>query len=119
METPDEETPEDPQGEQSEEPQEEYPTELPDPNDPDSPDVITILEEGVPKTYKKIWDPETEEWMYILDDEIPLANMDFPLETPATGDDNRTGLWLLLNGLSFSGLAAIFLTKLRRNKDSK
>mgnify|MGYP001032529041 CR=1 FL=1 len=119
VETPDEETPEDPQGEQSEEPQEEYPTELPDPNDPDSPDVITILEEGVPKTYKKIWDPETEEWMYILDDEIPLANMDFPLETPATGDDSRTGLWLLLNGLSFSGLAAIFLTKLRRNKDSK
>ena len=113
------ETPEEPQEEQPEEPQEEYPTELPDPNDPDSPDVITILEEGVPKTYKKIWDPETEEWMYILDDEIPLANMDFPLETPATGDDSRTGLWLLLNGLSFSGLAAIFLTKLRRNKDSK
>lgn len=113
------ETPEEPQEEQPEEPQEEYPTELPDPNDPDSPDVITILEDGVPKTYKKIWDPETEEWMYILDDEIPLANMDFPLETPATGDDSRTGLWLLLNGLSFSGLAAIFLTKLRRNKDSK
>ena len=113
------ETPEEPQEEQPEEPQEEYPTELPDPNDPDSPDVITILEEGVPKTYKKIWDPETEAWMYILDDEIPLANMDFPLETPATSDDSRTGLWLLLNGLSFSGLAAIFLTKLRRNKDSK
>ncbi len=113
------ETPKEPQEEQPEEPQEEYPTELPDPNDPDSPDVITILEEGVPKTYKKIWDPETEEWMYILDDEIPLANMDFPLETPATSDDSRTGLWLLLNGLSFSGLAAIFLTKLRRNKDSK
>ncbi|MCI8715364.1 MAG: fibro-slime domain-containing protein [Oscillospiraceae bacterium] len=113
------ETPEEPQEEQPEEPQEEYPTELPDPNDPDSPDVITILEDGVPKTYKKIWDPETEAWMYILDDEIPLANMDFPLETPATSDDSRTGLWLLLNGLSFSGLAAIFLTKLRRNKDSK
>ena len=85
---------------------------LPDPNDPNSPDVITIWENDVPRTYRKVWDPEKEEWVYILDEDTPLANMD---ATPPTGDPSLTGLWALLNGLSLTGVAAV-LTGFRRKK---
>lgn len=88
------------------------PTVLPDPNDPNSPDVITIWENDVPRTYRKVWDPEKEEWVYILDEDTPLANMD---ATPPTGDPSLTGLWALLNGLSLTGVAAV-LTGFRRKK---
>lgn len=91
---------------------EEHPTELPDPNDPNSPELVTIWVDGVPKTYKKIWDPEKEEWVYVLDEEPPLANLDV---TPPTGDPSRTGLWALLNGLSLAGAAAV-LTGSRKKK---
>ena len=58
------------------------------------------------------WDPEKEEWVYILDEDTPLANMD---ATPPTGDPSLTGLWALLNGLSLTGVAAV-LTGFRRKK---
>ena len=72
------------------EPRPEYPTELPDPNDPESPDTITIYEEGVPKTYIKMFDPETNEYVYILDEEVPLFG---PLENPQTGDSGQPALF--------------------------
>ena len=106
-----EQPPEDP-----EDPPEEYPTELPDPNDPDAPDTITIWEDDVPKTYIKVWNEETEEFEYILDEEIPLANREPELETPATGDARLTGLWLLVNVLSLSGLAAVYFLKIHKKK---
>lgn len=65
------------------------PTELPDPNDPNSPEEITIWENGVPKTYVKIWDPEKEEWVYVPDGEVPLWN-----KVPQTGDAPGAGLWM-------------------------
>ena len=65
-----------------------YPTELPDPNDPDSPDRITIWEDGVPKTYLKIWDPDKGEYVYILDEDVPLA--------PMTGDESIASRWAIL-----------------------
>ena len=80
----------------------EYPTELPDPNDPNSPPEITIWEDGVPKTYVKVWDPEKEEWVYVPDEEVPLWNM-----VPETGDDSSAGLWLALAAASLLGLAAL------------
>ena len=67
-----------------------YPTELPDPNDPDSPEEITIWEDGVPKTYVKLWNPEIEEWVYILDSEIPLWYF------PDTGDGSGIGFWAVM-----------------------
>lgn len=106
-----EQPPEDP-----EDPPEEYPTELPDPNDPDAPDTITIWEDDVPKTYIKVWNEETEEFEYILDEEIPLANREPELETPATGDARLTGLWLLVNVLSLTGLAAVYFLKIHKKK---
>lgn len=80
-----------------------YPTRLPDPNDPNSPDEITIMEDGVPLTYIKKWDPEKEEWVYILDDETPLAAMDLP----KTGDSRRIAFWTALAAASLCGLAVL------------
>ena len=86
-----------------------YPTELPDPNDPDSPDEITIWEDGVPKTYIKVWDPENEEWIYVPENEVPLWG-------PRTGDTSLRELWTVLSVLSLSGLAAL---KFMKKKDAQ
>ena len=90
----------------------EYPTELPDPNDPNSPGEITIWEDGVPKTYVKVWDPEKEEWVYVPDEEVPLWNL-----VPETGDDSSTGLWMALAAASLLGLAVLVpASEKRRSK---
>lgn len=78
-------------------------TELPDPNDPGSSEEITIWEDGVPKTYIKIWQPEEEEWVYIPAEDVPLG------QTPKTGDPNSTGLWMLLALCSLTGLGMLAL----------
>ena len=82
---------------------------LPDPNDPDSPDEITIWDEGVPKTYIKVWDPENEEWIYVPENEVPLWG-------PRTGDTSLRELWTVLSVLSLSGLAAL---KFMKKKDAQ
>lgn len=74
---------------------------LPDPSDPDSPEEVTIIEDGVPKTYKKLWDPVTEEWDYILEDEVPLGTV------PRTGDSTSPLLLLCAMAFSFTGLVAL------------
>ena len=89
----------------------EYPTELPDPNDPDSPDEITIWEDGVPKTYMKVWDPESESWIYIPEEQVPLWN-----KVPQTGDEGRTVLWAALAAASLCGSAALVLWSKKRKK---
>lgn len=88
-----------------------YPTVLPDPNDPESPEQITILEDGVPKTYMKRWDPETEEWIYIPEDEPPLAALDLP----KTGDNSQSVLWAVLASVSLCGLVILnFFSRKRK-----
>ena len=72
---------------------------LPDPNDPESPEVVMIMEEDVPLTYLLIWDTEKEEYAYILDEDTPLANV------PETGDEG--GMWLLTAFLSAAGLLGL------------
>ena len=79
---------------------------LPDPNDPDSPDEITIEEDGVPKTYIKVWDPEQEEYVYILDEEPPLADRSSP-QTGVSGLDDRALLTLAAAALGVGGVAAL------------
>lgn len=88
----------------------EYPAELPDPNDPNSPEVVTILEEGVPKTYRKVWDPEHQTWVYIPEEDTPLGIRFIP----KTGD--RTGLWELTSLLALLGLAVLRLVTRRGRK---
>lgn len=91
----------------------EYPTELPDPNDPNSPDEITIIgPNGVPLTYLKVWDPETEEWVYLPEDEIPLAPMD---GTPQTGDEAQPVLWGALCAASL-GAGWVLLPRNRKKR---
>jgi len=40
---------------------------LPDPGDPDSPNRVTVTDGDVPKTYKKVWNPDQQTFEYILD----------------------------------------------------
>lgn len=91
-------------------PPEELPTELPDPNDPDSPDRITILEDGVPRTYVKVWDPDKLEWVYIPEEEVPLWGM-----VPQTGDGNSPGFLLVLAAVSLCGLGALKFTPQKKD----
>lgn len=87
-------------------------TELPDPNDPASPDAVILMEDGVPRAYKKVWDPEKEEFVYMLDEDVPLAGRNMP----KTGDPTRTNMWLILMILSLLG-AGISWIGGRRRKD--
>lgn len=91
-----------------------YPTELPDPNDPNSPYEITIWEDGVPKTYFKVWDPENEEYVYLQEEDIPLSWLD---ATPKTGDNSMTTLWAALAALSLGGL--VLLRFMPESKNAK
>ena len=65
------------------------------------------MEDGVPKTYLKIWDPENEEWIYIPENEVPLWG-------PKTGDPSSTVLWGTLCLASLAGIGALLYTGKRR-----
>lgn len=104
-------------------PQVYYPGEEPDPNEPDSPDEITIIDEDVPQTYIKTWDPENEEYVYLPEEPTPLAPMTptpTPLTrldtTPKTDDPNHPWFWL---GLCFASILGIGLLKPRKKHDEK
>ena len=79
---------------------------LPDPNDPDSPESVVIMEEGVPRTYLKVWNPEEETWVYLPEDEVPLAWL-----LPPTSDESRDILWVLLYLTSLGGIAVLVWTE--------
>ena len=83
----------------------------PNPNDPNSPPTITIIDEnGVPLgNYKKHPKPDGT-FEYIIDEEVPLANL-----LPKTGDDFAH--FYYMGGLTFmiSGMA-LALDSLRRKK---
>jgi pilin isopeptide linkage protein len=145
-ETTTEEPPEEPSEEPSEEPVEE-PEEpesvpvttsdetpvvldaLPDPNAPDSPEFVTIMEDGVPLTYKKVVDPDTGELVYVLitEEEAPEGAADVAEEfpdavlwddTPYTGDEtNNTRWYVLLCAAAFGvlGCTCLLIPKKRRH----
>ena len=81
-------------------------TELPDPNDPDSPDEITIIEDGVPKSFEKVWDDEEEEWVYIPEDDVPRV--------PMTGDPFN--VWPYVTILSAAGLFYLLVIEPKKAK---
>ncbi len=85
--------------------------ELPDPNSPDSPDTVTITEGDVPTTYVKVWNPETEEFMYIPEDEVPLWGL------PKTGDRGRLFRWALLSASSLGIFLAVWFLGFRKRED--
>lgn len=81
----------------------------PDPNDPDTPDTITIWDEDTPTSYIKVWDPEEEEWVWIEDDEVALGSIEVEKPTvPKTGDESAVGVWTLLLAISLVGMISLF-----------
>ena len=78
---------------------------LPDPNNPEAPDTVVIMEGDVPLTFIKVWNPEKEEYEYILDEEVPLG--DLPGEnSPQTGETYGAGL-ALAAALAAGGVLAL------------
>ena len=71
-------------GDPSQPPTPEYPTQLPDPNSPDAPDRVIVLVDDTPVPFVRWWDPESEEWVYIPEEDLPLIGMD-PYPTPEPG----------------------------------
>lgn len=92
------------------------PPELPDPNDPETPEFFTIWDEETPTTYIKVWDPEDEEFYWIDEDETALAGFRIDREVPTTGDSSNMGLYLAVAVLSAAGIAGL---SFRRKKEEK
>lgn len=92
------------------------PPELPDPNDPETPEYFTIWDEDTPTTYIKVWDPEEEEFYWIDEDETALAGFRIDREVPTTGDSSNMGLYLAVAVLSAAGIAGL---SFRRKKEEK
>ena len=77
--------------------------------------MVTIFEDDVPTTYVKVQDPETEEFIYIPEDEIPL----YGFEVPETGDSGKTTLWAFLSTASLIGVVGLHLAGRKRREDEE
>ncbi len=88
-------------------------TEFPDPNDPDSPERIIIVEDGVPRAYVKVWDPEQQTFLYIPEEDVPLFGL------PKTGHTGkRTMGWILWFAiLGCVGEEMVYSSRKRRKKE--
>jgi hypothetical protein len=88
--------------------------ELPDPNDPDAPNFVTIIEDGVPLTFMKTEDPETGEMIYVLIEDEPVPEAYDPQYidedttnadgSPHTGDETNNTPWIVLVSAAAVGL---------------
>lgn len=86
---------------------------LPDPNLPGSPERITIMDGGVPKTYIKVWNPTTEEYVYLEEDDVPLTGLNDP-SLPKTSDNTNFFLWISLVSASLGGIIIIGYRRFRK-----
>lgn len=86
---------------------------LPDPNLPGSPERITIMDGGVPKTYIKVWNPTTEEYVYLEEDDVPLTGLNDP-SLPRTSDNTNFFLWISLVSSSLGGIIIIGYRRFRK-----
>lgn len=74
---------------------------MPNPNSPDSPEFITIFEDGVPKSYFKRWNKDTQQYEYIPDDMVPMGGL------PKVGDSSNQWVWRMLFCMSLLGLCMV------------
>ena len=86
-------------------PDEDVPRALPDPNEPDSPERITILDdEDVPRSYVKV--PEDDEFVYILDEDLSSV-------IPKTADVSSVAVWIMFGIMAVA--AVVVLRPHRKN----
>lgn len=85
---------------------------LPDPNDPESPPTVTITDDDVPRTYVRVWDPQKEEWVYLPEDEVPLAGR----TSAKTADGMAPVFWMFMTGLSVAGVGAFRYSKKKKEE---
>lgn len=90
----------------------ETPPDLPDPNDPESPPTITITDDDVPRTYVRVWDSEKEEWVYLPEDEVPLAGR----TSAKTADGMAPVFWMFMAGLSVAGVGVFRYNKKKKEE---
>lgn len=83
---------------------------LPNPNNPDSPDFITIFEDGVPKSYFKRWNKDTMQYEYIPDDMVPTGRL------PKVGDRSNQWVWRMLFCMSLLGLCMVHVCAVIDNR---
>lgn len=89
--------------------------ELPDPNDPDSPDTVIIVDGDVPRTYVRYQNPDGS-YVYIPEDEVPLAAVSRSVTSPQTGSSpNETAALLAL--ASGMGAAGLLILADKKKKD--
>lgn len=93
-----------------------YPrTEIPDPKDPDSPSIITLIDEnGVPLgNYKKQARPDGTMEYVLIDEDVPLANI-----LPKTGESSYLLYLYFMTGISMIilGIVMFVLSNIRREK---
>lgn len=85
---------------------------LPDPNDPESPPTVTITDDDVPRTYVRVWDPQKEEWVYLPEDEVPLAGR----TSAKTADGMAPVFWMFMTGLSVAGVGAFHYSRKKKEE---
>ncbi len=107
--TDDPDDPDDPKDPPKDPPEE---PDLPDPNDPESPPTVTITDDDVPRTYVRVWDPQKEEWVYLPEDEVPLAGR----TSAKTADGMAPVFWMFMTGLSVAGVAAFRYSKKKKEE---
>ncbi len=81
------------------------------------------MEDNVPQTYIKTWDPENEEYVYLPEEPAPLASFipaSTPLArldmTPKTDDSGHPWLWI---ELCFAAILGTGLLKPRKKTNDK
>lgn len=78
----------------------------------DSPDTVIILDEKVPQAYVKTQDPVTEDYVYIPEEDVPLASIGTPQTGDATGNH-----WMMLFMMSLGGMIFLLPDVIHRKKN--
>ena len=78
----------------------------------DSPDTVIILDEEVPQAYVKTQDPVTEDYVYIPEEDVPLASIGTPQTGDATGNH-----WMMLFMMSLGGMIFLLPDVIHRKKN--
>ena len=69
----------------------------------------------MPTTYKKVWDPEEEEWVYVPEEDVPTTDLSIP-DVPNTGDASRLALWMTL---ALCSAGVLWVTRKLRGQQNK